>query len=43
MEPKQKKWYASWKFVLLVFLIVLLLVWLLLPDELLDFQSGVNL
>ena len=43
MEREQKKWYATWKFAILVFLIVLLLVWLLLPDEWLDAQSGLNL
>lgn len=43
MEEEKKKWYATWKFGLLVFLIVLLLVWLLLPDEVLDAQSGINL
>ncbi len=43
MEEQKKKWYATWKFALLVFLIILLLVWLLLPDEVLDAQSGLNL
>lgn len=36
MEHQPKKWYASWKFVLLIFLIALLLAWLLLPDEIMD-------
>lgn len=36
MEHQQKKWYATWKFALLVFLTILLLAWLLLPDEIMD-------
>ena len=36
MSHPQKKWYATWKFAVLVLLIVLLLVWLLLPDEIMD-------
>lgn len=43
MEKQPKKWYASWKFALLVFLIILLLTWLLLPDEVMDRWSGINL
>lgn len=41
-EKKSKKWYATWKFAVLVVLVILLLVWILLPDDFLGAATSTN-